>query len=410
MFYYLWLVGIALTSILSLSITISSNLKRRQPLVLPSYARSYFDNEKLEAMLSYQNEYDTYYLVYTVLQFIVSVILIVSGFYPFLFYKIAIASTFFHVLVFLLLSSLPSALFSFPFSLYKTFKIEKKHGFSTITFKLYLTDMLKNWLIELPLSFAVISAIYFFVGAFPLAWPIITTVALIIFSLLINIIYPTWIAPLFNKFTPLEEGELKTAIKTLFDKVGFKLDAIFVVDSSKRSKHSNAYFTGFGKKKRIVLYDNLIKQLSTEELVAVICHELGHFKKKHIIKRLIKISLLYLVLFQLIAYLTKLPSLYSSFGFKVEHLFIGLFLLELVFSSYFSLFSFISNFSSRKDEREADSYAKALLGSGEALATSLLILNRENLSDINPSKLEIFFDYSHPTLFQRCDSLLEVEK
>lgn len=251
---------------------------------------------------------------------------------------------------------------------------------------------------------------------FPKTWWIFVTIILFCFTLTAQIIYPLIIAPLFNKFTPLKEGELKDSIIKLLEEKGFKSAGIFVMDASKRSGHSNAYFGGMGKSKRIVLYDTLIKQLSTEELTAVLAHEIGHYKKKHILKRfLLMIPVEFLVLF-ILNILANIPSLYEGFGFyQINTIgiqsvqFIGLFLSIILYGSVQEIFSPLFNILSRKDEYEADNFAAELTGNPDYLANALIKLNSENLSDLIPSKLYAFWNYSHPTLIERIINLKKIK-
>ena len=274
-----------------------------------------------------------------------------------------------------------------------------------MTVKLWVQDRLKSLAVSLIVAAILLSAmtaIFEHVSA----WPIVLASVYVAFSLLMSFIYPRLIAPLFNKFTPLEEGELKSRISDFMARTGFKASGVFIMDASKRSKHSNAYFTGFGKTKRVVLFDTLVEQLSVDEVGAVLAHELGHWKKHHIVKRFaVTIPLVYAVLFA-VSMLTAYEGLYSGFGFAYDAAlpymqFIGLFLLAEVFGGY----GFIGNFFSRRDEYEADSYAKELCGSGKPLSSALIALNQENNGEVRTAKIYSAFTYSHPTLLERLRAL-----
>ena len=251
----------------------------------------------------------------------------------------------------------------------------------------------------------------FFVKCTNSWWFILATV-LILFTFLMQIIYPKFIAPIFNKFTPLEEGSLKEKITNLLNNTGFVSDGVFIMDASKRSNHSNAYFTGFGKSKRIVLYDTLVKNLSEDELVAVLGHELGHFKLKHILKRLIFVIPLEFVLMFGLYKLAQFVQLYSGFGFTsiaennvAQVQFIGLFLAITIYSSISELISPFTSFSSRKHEYQADEYATKVTNNPMDLINALIKLNSENLSELLPPKLYVFWNYSHPTIVERTVAL-----
>jgi STE24 endopeptidase len=295
--------------------------------------------------------------------------------------------------------------------------VEKRFGFSKMTFKLWIIDYLKEGILSIILSaLLTIVASIFFVKC-PSSWWFILAAVLICFTFIMQIIYPKFIAPLFNKFSPLEEGELKEKLSDLLQKTGFVSDGIFIMDASKRSGHSNAYFTGFGKSKRIVLYDTLVEKLSEDELVAVLGHELGHFKLKHILKRLIfVIPLEFLVLFGLY-FLAQFVNLYTGFGFSTitaanvsQVQFIGLFLAIMVYGSVSELISPFASFSSRKHEYQADEYAAKITGNPLDLINALIKLNSENLSELIPPKIYVFWNYSHPTIVERTVALKKLIK
>jgi len=228
------------------------------------------------------------------------------------------------------------------------------------------------------------------------------------FSVFMSMFYSNLIVPLFNKQTPLEEGELRTAINNFADKVGFKLDNIFVIDGSKRSTKANAYFTGLGAKKRIVLYDTLIKDLGTEEIVAVLAHEVGHNKKKHVIQGLL-ISLIQtgIVLF-IFSLLIDNPNLSNALGVKNPNFHIGLIAFGILYSPVSFVLGIFMNVLSRKNEYQADRFA-AEHYKPEALASALKKLSVNNLSNLTPHKAYVFFHYSHPTLLQRLAHLKSFE-
>ena len=285
-----------------------------------------------------------------------------------------------------------------------------------MTFKLWIIDNLKEGILSIILSaLLTIVASIFFVKC-PSSWWFILAAVLICFTFIMQIIYPKFIAPLFNKFSPLEEGELKEKLSDLLQKTGFVSDGIFIMDASKRSGHSNAYFTGFGKSKRIVLFDTLTKTLTADELVAVLGHELGHFKLKHILKRLIfTIPLEFVLLFALYK-LAQFTDLYTGFGFanitaqNVSSVqFIGLFLAILIYGSISEIISPITNIFSRKDEYEADKFSVEHCNNKEDLISALIKLNSDNLSELLPPKLYVFWNFSHPTLIERIAALKKIK-
>ena len=387
-------------------------------------AANVFDQEKLKKISEYENAKYFAWIPSSVCNLVLDFALIIFGFYPFIFDKIclvsgfpsSIGSCFVCFFLFMIISSIPGEILSIPFSLYREFVVEKKFGFSKMTFKLWIIDYLKEGILSIILSaLLTIVASIFFVKC-PSSWWFILAAVLICFTFIMQIIYPKFIAPLFNKFSPLEEGELKEKLSVLLQKTGFVSDGIFIMDASKRSGHSNAYFTGFGKSKRIVLFDTLTKTLTADELVAVLGHELGHFKLKHILKRLIfTIPLEFVLLFALYK-LAQFTDLYTGFGFanitaqNVSSVqFIGLFLAILIYGSISEIISPITNIFSRKDEYEADKFSVEHCNNKEDLISALIKLNSDNLSELLPPKLYVFWKFSHPTLIERIAALKKIK-
>ena len=387
-------------------------------------AANVFDQEKLKKISEYENAKYFAWIPSSVCNLVLDFALILFGFYPFIFDKIclisgfpsSIGSCFVCFFLFMIISSIPGEILSIPFSLYREFVVEKKFGFSKMTFKLWIIDNLKEGILSIILSaLLTIVASIFFVKC-PSSWWFILAAVLICFTFIMQIIYPKFIAPLFNKFSPLEEGELKDKLSDLLQKTGFVSDGIFIMDASKRSGHSNAYFTGFGKSKRIVLFDTLTKTLTADELVAVLGHELGHFKLKHILKRLIfTIPLEFVLLFALYK-LAQFTDLYTGFGFanitaqNVSSVqFIGLFLAILIYGSISEIISPITNIFSRKDEYEADKFSVEHCNNKEDLISALIKLNSDNLSELLPPKLYVFWNFSHPTLIERIAALKKIK-
>lgn len=382
-----------------------------------------FDTDKLKKICDYENAKYFLWIPSSILTFILSLSLILFGFYPWIFdlicgisgFPSGIGTSFVSFFLFMIFASIPEALLEIPFDLYGTFRLEKKFDFSNMTLKLWISDQIKGLVLSLILG-ALLSflASLFFVKC-PSSWWFILAAVMIGFTFIMQVIYPKFIAPLFNKFSPLEEGELRTKLMDLLSKTGFVSDGLFVMDESRRSKHSNAYFTGFGKSKRIVLYDTLIKSLSADELVAVLGHELGHFKLKHILKRLIFVIPLEFVVMYLLYKLAQFTGLYEGFGFtgitsaNVSSVqFIGLYLAALVYGSISELVSPFVGFVSRKNEYEADAFSAEITGNPENLMTALIRLNSENLSELLPPKLYVFWNYSHPTIVERIQALKKI--
>lgn len=295
-------------------------------------------------------------------------------------------------------------LLSLPFNWYENFRIEAQFGFNKSTLALWISDEIKgvlvSWIIALPLIWCVFAFYY----AFPSTWWIFAMAFLIAFQLLLLVIFPKLILPLFNKLSPLPEGELRAALSALAERCGFVAKKIEVIDGSKRSGHSNAFFTGFGKWRRIVLFDTLVEQLSTEEISAVLAHEIGHSKHGHVTKTLVVSSLLGLVKLWIIAWLLDQKIFFEAFGFDFVP---GLMIVPafLLLSQIAPLVTFwispLSNHFSRKHEYEADAFAKRTMGSPDALVSALRKLHEKNLGNLTPHPIYSAFFHSHPTLSER---------
>ena len=382
-------------------------------------ASSVFDAEKLSKITGYKNEKYYLSLPFGILSFALTLSLVLSGFYPWIFNLVCRLTgapntwlnSWICAMLFSLLAGLPETLLMLPEGLIDEFKLEKKYGFSNMTFKMWILDTLKSLAISLVLSAVLMGAMVFILLKFPKTWWIFLTVLIFAFTIVMQILYPLVIAPIFNKFTPLEDGELKSRLTELLQNEGFKVSGVFVMDASKRSGHSNAYFGGLGKSKRIVLYDTLVKELTVDELVAVIGHELGHAKLHHITRKMFVLIPVELLLMLLLNFASGKTSLYTGFGFAVSQenvytmQFIGLFLSMMVWSSVSTIITPVQNWFSRKDEYAADRFSAEHAKNPDALISGLIKLNSENLSELIPSKLYAAWHYSHPTLLERIRAL-----
>lgn len=297
-----------------------------------------------------------------------------------------------------------SDLLTTPFSYYKTFVIEEKFGFNKTSKKTFFIDKLKGLLMSIILGgfiLALIMWFYEFTGTYfwLYAWSLVT-----VFSLFMNMFYSKIIVPLFNKQTALEEGNLKDAITKYANSVGFTLNNIFVINGSKRSTKANAYFSGFGNQKRITLYDTLINDLTIDEIVAVLAHEVGHYKRKHTVFNLIaSIVLTGLTLFLLSLFIHS-PILSIALGVSVPSFHIGLIAFGILYSPISEVTGMFMNYMSRKFEYQADNYAKKTFAS-EPLISSLKKISKNSLSNLTPHFMYVFIHYSHPTLFERVKNL-----
>ena len=308
-------------------------------------------------------------------------------------------------LIFFGLLALISGIAGLPFELYDTFVLEKKYGFSTITWRLWITDLIKSLILSAIIMTIMISSFMAFIYYLPASWWFWAWLFFTLFEIILLWLYPVLIAPLFNKFEPIKDEELREKINALMDKVGLKTKGIYQVDEGKRSKHTNAYFTGIGKTKRIVLYDTLLASHTPDEIVAVLAHEVGHWKKKHILKQLSFMVIASLVLLYFVYLIVNWSFLYSAFGLKVTPVYAGLFLVSLYLSSAGYFLSPIGAAVTRRYEREADKMAWELTGTSEPMINALKRLAKDNLTNLHPHPLYVWFYYSHPPLIERIEYL-----
>jgi len=304
---------------------------------------------------------------------------------------------------------LVSALVDLPFSLYRQFVIEARHGFNRMSLGLFFADLFKHALIGVLIGAPVILAVLWLMGAMGNYWWLYVWLFWSAFNLLIMFVYPTWIAPLFNKFAPLEEGEMKTRIEALLARCGFRSSGLFVMDGSKRSSHGNAYFTGFGNNKRIVFFDTLLSRLAPNEIEAVLAHELGHFRRHHIVQRIALMFAASLAFLWLLGQLIDAPWFYNGLGVPAENTALALILFFLVIPVFTFPLNPLSSYLSRRNEFEADAYAAEHAAAGD-LVRALVKLYEDNASTLTPDPLHSLFYDSHPPAAQRIARLQTVAR
>jgi STE24 endopeptidase len=310
----------------------------------------------------------------------------------------------FIALLFFGIIGLGSDIINIPFSYYDNFVIEKKYGFNTMTIRTFITDHFKSWFIAIIVGipvFGLITWFYYMTGSkfWLYAWGLITA-----FSVFINLFYSELIVPLFNKQVPLQDGPLRIMIEEFADKTGFRLKNIYIIDGSKRSTKANAYFSGFGPKKRIVLYDTLQKELSDEEIVAVLAHEIGHYRKKHVLQTIalsVAVTGLMLFLFSLVV---NSPLLSEALGSDKSSFHLGLIVFGILYSPLSLIIGLGVNYYSRRNEYQADNFVKDNY-KPEILSSALKKLSVKNLSNMMPHPAYVFFHYSHPPLLSRLEKL-----
>jgi STE24 endopeptidase len=383
------------------------HLRAKGRQVPPAFA-GFIDEAKLTRGTAYTLENSRFASWQEVMGALVVLVILLSGFLP----QIVRQSSHWHLpfplagLFFFVIPGLIDFSFDLPFNYYQTFVIEEKYGFNRSTRKVWILDHVKSGLLSLIVFGLVFSLILWMIRLSPLGWWFWGFLIITAIQVLLTLLYPVLIAPIFNKFVPLQDQELTRRITALLDEAGFKIKGIFQMDAGKRSRHTNAYFTGLGRTKRIVLYDTLIQSHEQEEILAVLAHEAGHYRKRHIVKQLLVFSSFLLVGLYLTSRWLDWPLLYATFGFDEPQPYAGLFILGLFWQKAgFFLAPFYMALS-RRFERQADRFALALLKTPKGMVEGLKRLGADNLSNLFPHPWYVRFHYSHPPLLNRI-ALLE---
>jgi STE24 endopeptidase len=377
----------------------------------PEFVNLIMDENTFKKASEYTIEKSRFSVLTSFLQSVFLLILILSGFLGYL--ETVINKLGFSIstngIVYIFSVSLIFTLFSIPFSIYSQFVIEEKYGFNKMTPYLFIIDLIKSLLISAVLMAPLLYLFFWFVKSTGDLWWFFAFLSFSLFQIFMIIIYPLFIAPIFNKFTPLENDSLKEKILDLAEKLKFKIENIFIMDGSKRSKHGNAYFTGIGKSKRIVFFDTLVNSLNEEELIGVLAHEIGHEKKKHILKNVIFTLLTMFAGFWIMSILLNYEPFYKAFYFETGS-FHALIVLFLFCAGPFTFFlKPLISILSRKYEYEADKYAVQAVNSINGLKNALINMSRKNLKNITPHPLYSFYYYSHPTIYERITALERIK-
>lgn len=382
------------------------NLKHLKP-ELPTEFKDVYDEEKYKKSQEYTKVRTKFGFITSTFSIVVMILFWFLGGFNYLdvWLRNLIENEIFRGLAYIGILMIGNSIISLPFSIYSTFVIEEKFGFNKTTVKTFILDLLKGLLLAVLLGGIVLGAIlYIFniLGEFAWLWG---WLAVTLFTLILQFIAPTWIMPLFNKFTPLEEGELKDSIMNYAKKVNYSLKNLFVMDGSKRSAKSNAFFTGFGKNKRIALFDTLINNHTVAELVAVLAHEIGHYKKKHILQGML-ISIIHSgIIFYLLSLFLKQEGLYQAFFMDNMSVYTGLLFFGMLYSPIEMILSIFMNILSRKNEFEADAFASKTIENKEDMINALKKLSKDNLSNLTPHPFYVFLNYSHPTVLERISAI-----
>lgn len=381
------------------------NVKNPVPKV-PETLSQYLNQAKLEESKAYQKENFRFKLIAGIFSFVFTFLFITQGWFGAIDTWVAgfgygplVNSLVFFGLVFV-----GSDVLSLPFDYYGTFVIEEKYGFNKTSVKTFFLDKIKGYVLSILVGGGLLLVFLWLIHQMGVDFWWQFWVITAVFMVLVNLFYTAWILPLFNKLTPLEEGELKHKILQYAKAVDFPLDNIFVMDGSKRSSKANAFFSGFGKRKKVVLYDTLLEQHPPDELVAVLAHEVGHFKKKHIIWGMITSVLQVGLMLFLLAQFIFSENMSLALGGNSWSAALNIIGFTMLFSPISMILGIGMNWLSRKNEFEADEFAKVTF-SGEPLAEALKTLSVKTLSNINPHPWYVFVNYSHPPLLERLERL-----
>jgi STE24 endopeptidase len=381
------------------------NLKS-QKSDIPAEIESFFEREKYLKSLAYNRERTKFSFITSAFGFALSMGMLISGGFgwvdgllrPLVQNEILLALAFFGILM------LASDILTIPFQCYSTFVIEEKYGFNKTTIKTFIADKLKGYVLGAVVGGALVALLIYMIRVIGPSFWIWFSIIAAVFIFFINMFYTSLILPMFNKLTPLDDGDLKKSIEAFSHKVSFPLDNIFIIDGSKRSKKANAFFSGIGKKKKIVLYDTLISNHTTEELVAVLAHEVGHFKKKHIIwGYVLSVVQIVFTLF-ILSLMVFNENLSLALGGSQLAIHLNLLAFGILYSPISGITGVLMNMYSRKNEFEADAYARETFDAN-ALIGALKKLSVDNLSNLYPHPLYVFFHYSHPPLLKRLEAL-----
>ncbi len=375
--------------------------------VIPDELAGIYDEEKYRKSQKYEKVNLAFSMITGTFSFILILIILFTQGFAFLDHYVSgiTQNEYLRALLFFGILGLGMDLISMPFQIYGTFVIEEKFGFNKTKAVTFIGDKIKSWLLGAIIGGGLLLFIMWAWNETGNWFWLIVMGGISIFMIFMTMFYSRLIVPLFNKQSPLEDGDLKDAIVGFSEKAGFQIDNIFVIDGSKRSTKANAYFSGMGSKKRIVLYDTLIKELAEEEIVAVLAHEVGHYKLKHVIIGLI-ISLVQSgLMIWLLSVAISRPELSLAIGASSPSFYMGIVAFGLLFSPISTVIGIFTNIISRKHEYQADAFATSY-GYGNALIVGLVKLSVASLSNLTPHWLYVFFNYSHPTLLQRKKAIL----
>ena len=374
---------------------------------LPQEFAGFYDAQKYSLAQKYLKENTSFTFIKNTFFTLITVVFILCGGFNFVdqlarsFHGTAIVTG----LIFSGLVAFASLLLSIPYSAYETFVIEAKYGFNKTTILTFITDLLKTIVLGALIGgILVAGVIWFFIAAGAFAW-VYCWIAVTVFQLFLLFIAPVVIMPLFNKFIPLEDGQLKNAILDYAKTQHFALAGIFKIDASRRSTKSNAFFTGFGKFRRIALFDTLIQKHTTDELVSVLAHEIGHYKKGHFVKGVIISVITSGIMFFILSFFINNVRLFEAFRMQELSIYASLIFFGFLYSPINLILRIFENIMSRRHEYQADAFAITTFGKPQAFIDALKKLTVDNLSNLTPHPLKVFFDYTHPPILERIKAI-----
>ena len=374
---------------------------------VPEFFRNHVSREDFRKSVSYTLRNNRFSLFSMVYQSAVLLAFVFTGFFGLTenYLENIISGRYLSGIVFIYIVFIVYSLLTLPLKIYREFVIEKEFGFSRMTPSLFVSDLAKGLAVSIALSFPLLLALFWFMGKTGGLWWVYAFLFTAFFEILVNLLYPLLIAPLFNKFQPLESGFLSEKLLKLAGDLDFSVSGIFRMDGSKRSSHSNAYFTGFGRFRRIVLFDTLLATLGDDEIEAVLAHEIGHYRKHHLLRSIaLSLAVLFAAFFFLDIML-RFDSLFQAFGFAKSSYHGARVLASLYSSPLLFLLTPLFNAISRKHEYEADRFAVKAVKTKESLKNALITLGKENLSNLVPHPIYSFYHYSHPALAERIKSI-----
>jgi len=385
---------------------------RQYGTTVPAIFQDTVDQETLKKISAYTIDSDHFHMGASLIHQGLYLIVLLSGFLPWLMKAIRFWGIGLIVegLIFFAILSLLANLSHIPSGLYDTFVIEERYGFNRMTLRMWISDLLKSVIIQFLLGGLILWLLLTLVIHGGEAWWVWAWMLVGGFELMMLWLYPVVIAPLFNKFEPIQNLGLVERIRNLMQKVGLRVKAVLKMDAGKRSKHTNAYFTGIGKTKRIVLFDTLLESHPEEEIISVLAHEVGHWKKRHVLKQIILLEVLSFAVFYIVSKLFKWPLLYQTFGFEEPTVYIGIFLTGALLSPLGYFAQPLESAISRRFEREADDFVLELTKTGEPMRNALKRLASDNLANLIPHPLYAWFYYSHPPLVERIERLAPTKK